>query len=476
MDLLVQEITTHVCLDSLSTNLRQYYNSEKRLFGVSLSGTSREFPLQTIAHCLGQESVGLLTTSKISPRLIIRLPFSSSDSQAGMVSEEALNNRAEDEDGDGHDRKHEEGTKVETIASECSEDSLTLEDGQEVDLFNQEQEHKVGANGHGRGHDDPLEEVGGFGEGSRRAGARPEETRQGGVEEDAVEPPHLLTEEVATVGAKRASVESAVGAQGPGWILESPEGLAPSKRGKTQLKHPLAVMRHSVRLDDTIHERQRKREAMKARTGGKENVAEIDDRDLDIGDGDELSAIPWPDKTQRPYDSPIVDTILPAQQAKELSRLGMGSQTFIVCSPFRRCLQTAGVVARTLGVASVTVHLEVGERMDKVRKEIAELTLANEHESDGTLGNSQPAPVFSYLEEEGMRKALGEGVQLGSVVGEQPPQDESGVEAKQRFIATIAKVREEQLRESPVLVVAHGDTLDAAGESLASQIVFEGEI
>ena len=60
------------------------------------------------------------------------------------------------------------------------------------------------------------------------------------------------------------------------------------------------------------------------------------------------------------------------------------------------------------------------------------------------------------------------------MIGEQPPEDESGVEAKERFIATIAKVREERLRESPVLFIAHGDTLDAAGESLASQIVFEG--
>ncbi len=391
-----------------------------------------------------------------------------------MVAEEALKSGAEDEDGVGDGGKHEEGT----IASECSEDSLSLEDGQGVDLpyQEQEQEHKAGANGHGHRHDGPLEAVGGFDEGLRGEGAHPEQTRQDGEGEDAVEPPHLWTEEVATVGAKRASVEGVVGAQGPDWILDSPEGLAPSKRGKTQLNHPLAIMRHSVRLDDTMHERQRKREAMAACTGGERNAAETDSLDVDNGDGDELSAIPWPDKTQRPYDSPIVDTNLPAEQAKELSRLGMGSQTCILCSPFRRCLQTAGVVARTLGVASVTVHLEVGERMDKVRKEITELTLANELESDGTLGNSQPAPVFSYLQEEGMREALGEGVQLECVVGEQPPQDESGVEAKQRFITTIAKVREEQLRESPVLVVAHGDTLDAAGESLASQIVFEGEV
>ncbi|CAN0578515.1 unnamed protein product, partial [Ectocarpus sp. 12 AP-2014] len=63
---------------------------------------------------------------------------------------------------------------------------------------------------------------------------------------------------------------------------------------------------------------------------------------------DKLKAVPWPDRALRPYDSPIVDTDLPARQAKALGRLGMGSQTVIICSPFRRCLQTAGVVARTL--------------------------------------------------------------------------------------------------------------------------------
>lgn len=297
---------------------------------------------------------------------------------------------------------------------------------------------------------------------------------------DGVEHPDGLTDETAvTIGAKRASVETGKGAEELGWMIDSPVGFAPSKRGKTQLQYPLVVMRHSARLDDAIHERQRKREAWAPGCESDENSAGKGGSDgikgLDDGVGDELDAVPWPDRALRPYDSPIIDTDLPARQAKELSRYGMDSQTLILCSPFRRCLQTAGVVARTLGVTGVTVDLEVGERMDKVRKEIAELALALEEDSDATLGEIQPAPVFTYLKEEDMREALGPGVQFERLVGEQPPEDESGVEAKHRFIATIARVREEQLRDGPVLVVAHGDTLDAAGESLASQIVFEGK-
>ncbi|CAM9206558.1 unnamed protein product [Hapterophycus canaliculatus] len=308
-----------------------------------------------------------------------------------------------------------------------------------------------------------------------QVGVYQDEALEGGPREDAQENPGHWNLRGATVGAKRASVGISMDTHELDWLLDSPQD--PSKRGKVHPRYPLAVMRHSARLDDAIHERQRKLGAMTAGAGNGESVAEK--REIHRSKGFEndnvLAAVPWPDRAQRPYDSPIVDTDLPARQAKELYRLGMDSQTFIVCSPFRRCLQTAGVVARTLGVAGVTVHLEVGERMDKVRKEIAELALLNEEEGERSCESKQPAPVFSYLEEADMRGALGAGVRLEQIVGEQPPEEESGVEAKQRFIATIAKVREEQLCDRPVLVVAHGDTLDAAGESLASQIVFEAD-
>lgn len=379
--------------------------------------------------------------------------FSPSDMPVERLAEEALDQSTKDPG-----MKGEEGVQMEAVTSACPEDGLNLADSLDLDV----PEDEVGANR----HDSPHEENGAVqGVGVDIEDGFEKEACQEGVGEDAVGPLDMWTEGVVTIGAKRASVGNGLGAQEPDWFLDSPEGLAPSKRGRTQPEHLLAVMRHSARLDDAIHEQQRKLGKMAAGSGGE---------GLDNVEQDELAAIPWPDKALRPYDSPIVDTDLPARQAKELGRHGMGSQTLIVCSPFRRCLQTAGVMARTLGVASVTVHLEVGERMDKVRKEIAEVALVDEQESDGTLG-SKPTPVFSYLSEEAMCEALGEGVQLERVVGEQPPLEESAVEAKQRFIATIAKVREENLRESPVLVMAHGDTLDAAGESLASQIVFEGE-
>jgi hypothetical protein len=95
----------------------------------------------------------------------------------------------------------------------------------------------------------------------------------------------------------------------------------------------------------------------------------------------------------RPYDTPITDLALPAAAAQAVERSGVlllqtvpqnGPQNdaqndallqsrdhiMIVSSPFRRCLQTAGEVARQLQIDDVYVHLHLGERMDKVRTHV----------------------------------------------------------------------------------------------------------
>lgn len=300
------------------------------------------------------------------------------------------------------------------------------------------------------------------------------------VEEDCLTP---------TIGSKRDSAGNGVR---PEHLLnfssviaepDTAEVTTPSKRWKTDpVYYRLGVMRHSSRLDDAMHERQRN---LSTATDANVNDGNRDDQRSrkssfkNGGNGKDVGEnVAWIDRALRPYDTPIVDRDLPASQAIELARHGFGEETLIICSPFRRCLQTAGVVARTLGVIGVTVSLDLGERMDKVRKEISEMiiTSTKRRGSDGGLygGDKRRKPVFSYLDRAGMMEALGEGVELDALVGEQPPEDESGVEAKQRFMATIENLRQNQLRETSILVVAHGDTLDAAGESLASQIVYEG--
>mmetsp|Transcript_54096 Transcript_54096/g.65309 ORF Transcript_54096/g.65309 Transcript_54096/m.65309 type:complete len:263 (-) Transcript_54096:751-1539(-) len=102
----------------------------------------------------------------------------------------------------------------------------------------------------------------------------------------------------------------------------------------------LVVMRHSERLDDR---------AM--------NFTEI---------SEEI----WPDKMTRPYDPPISDDRRdPSYRGRELATEATAKLTAydiarVVTSPFRRCIQTAAIVARGLGVSRVEVDPRLGEHVD----------------------------------------------------------------------------------------------------------------
>ena len=89
----------------------------------------------------------------------------------------------------------------------------------------------------------------------------------------------------------------------------------------------MALMRHSVRMDDAF---------------GVENVPEV----------------AWADKAARPWDPPICDHELPQHAATLLRRHDF---RVVVSSPYRRCLQTAGIVARILKIGAVHVDSRLGE-------------------------------------------------------------------------------------------------------------------
>lgn len=119
----------------------------------------------------------------------------------------------------------------------------------------------------------------------------------------------------------------------------------------------------------------------------------------------------WPDQDARPYDTPISDFDHPRRAAEQLKAYGF---TRIVSSPFRRCLQTAAVVAAELGVKMVDVHKGVGEAMAQVKRngwpgDSHELTYLTEEEMSTTLGVAARAGTRS-----------GRAVRLGKVMGEQP--------------------------------------------------------
>ena len=60
----------------------------------------------------------------------------------------------------------------------------------------------------------------------------------------------------------------------------------------------------------------------------------------------------WPDRDHRPYDSPICDPVVVSAQAENIRAFGI---TKVICSPFRRCLMTAGDCCRTFGITSGTL-------------------------------------------------------------------------------------------------------------------------
>ena len=51
---------------------------------------------------------------------------------------------------------------------------------------------------------------------------------------------------------------------------------------------------------------------------------------------DNTASAQWPDRFERPYDSPISDFQLPTQQAKVLQARGHHQYDLVVTSPFRR--------------------------------------------------------------------------------------------------------------------------------------------
>ena len=72
----------------------------------------------------------------------------------------------------------------------------------------------------------------------------------------------------------------------------------------------------------------------------------------------------WPDRPVRPYDSPIADHELPRAAAVQLRTRGFERFDAIVSSPYRRCLQTAGILAQELGIRRLIIDNRLGEDLN----------------------------------------------------------------------------------------------------------------
>ena len=174
----------------------------------------------------------------------------------------------------------------------------------------------------------------------------------------------------------------------------------------------------------------------------------------------------------RPYDSPINDFVLPEQQAQILRDRGLHQFDLIVCSPFRRCLQTAAVVARELQISRVRVDKRIGEKGPAIRKC-----------QQDVWGKSRPA--------DGKIEYLAEDVQLDILChlsdykvttierqdGWVPPPLETYEEATQRNVDALCYLRDTCCFEegNDVLVVAHGDTVGDAVETFTNETCYNAK-
>ena len=181
----------------------------------------------------------------------------------------------------------------------------------------------------------------------------------------------------------------------------------------------VGIMRHSARVDNP------------------EDFAKADPADPRCA---------WDDRQARPFDTPICDFALPHAQAQALREHGF---TRVVSSPFRRCLQTAGIVAAALGVRTVDVHLGLGEAMAQVKRNGwpddpgHELTYLSKAEMEAAV---QAAPG-----------ATGSALRLGAVRGEKP---RFGQDDVQRIRSVLGQMCAEVVSDSGgVLMVTHGDVL-----------------
>lgn len=157
----------------------------------------------------------------------------------------------------------------------------------------------------------------------------------------------------------------------------------------------------------------------------------------------------WSDREARPYDTPLADGALPAAAADALRPLGLAT---IASSPFRRCLQTAGAVARGLGVAGVRVSSDLGELMVAVRRDAP------------ACGRLDP------LDDAAVAAALGDGVALAARGGDGPPWDEAPDDGARRFVAAVRALAAAHGR---LLVVTHGDLVGAAAQAFAGRVAYD---
>lgn len=169
--------------------------------------------------------------------------------------------------------------------------------------------------------------------------------------------------------------------------------------------------------------------------------------------GEEDLAASWSDRAARPYDTPLCQPEHVVSRAEELRRFKFMR---IISSPFRRCVQTAALVAKTLGVASVDIDFGVGESMHEVMR-------------CGWPGDDHELTYMADTETHEILAA--QGVVLGQKGGVVP---RPGEDAGTRLRGSLSHIYASSGGAS-VLVITHGHALAALVEDATGETVYENE-
>jgi len=179
----------------------------------------------------------------------------------------------------------------------------------------------------------------------------------------------------------------------------------------------------------------------------------------------------WDDKFTRPYDTPVRCLELPSVQGKKLKQHNI---TKVIVSPFRRCLQTAAVVCREIGVKEIIVDRNIGETMTAVRYCNNKV---NPH-------LEQSEHTFEYLSEEesvATVKCINPDLHLQSIIGGKPSYDETAEASRERFHKTafeyIHNIHQTNSNSGDgqldnLLFIAHGDVVQTLGGSLTRNDIY----
>jgi broad specificity phosphatase PhoE len=160
----------------------------------------------------------------------------------------------------------------------------------------------------------------------------------------------------------------------------------------------------------------------------------------------------WEDKNNRPYDPPLRDLTAPLEQIDILRSYNI---TVVVSSPFRRCLQTAGIICRALRISSLVIDYGFSEVMHSVR--------------------STGVSNVSFLSSEEILAVIGDSVEVAAVRGAPPPFNEAIEDSLSRYNATIKRVVED-FSQSSILCVSHGNAVEVCGSHYVSPPVLAVEV